>query len=89
MDMSPFLVNESKSVSFLIHLQCFFKHGKSYLDFLKLLATLSHDVFKKFNESLKSNLPIRNDKYLSALIGITFNDLAPNSYALSIIKCES
>ena len=73
----------------MIYLQRFFKHGKSFLRFFKVWTKLSKGVFKKFNESLKSNLPIWNDEYFSALIGIMFNDLAPNKYALSIINCES
>ena len=39
--------------------------------------------------SLKCNLLIWNDKYLAALIGFMFNDLAPNKYALSIIQYEA
>jgi hypothetical protein len=45
----------------------------------------SNDVFK-FMLSLKCNLLTWNDKYLHALIGITFNDLTPNQFAFSIIK---
>ena len=67
----------------------FLKQGKSYLGFSKLLTKSSNEVFKKFMLSLKCNLPIWNEKYLSALIGIMFNDLAPDKYALSIIKCPS
>ena len=77
----PVLVNKSESISAYIYLQCFFKHGKSYLEF--------YDVFKKFVESLKCILLRWNDKYLSALIGVMFNDLALNKYALSITQCES
>ena len=38
--------------------------------------------------SLTCTLLIWNDEYVSALSGVIFNDLAPNKYALSIIKCE-